>query len=214
VARFFLHYQKYIPKKGENMKIAITADVHLTSRDQHPERFHALENVLSQLVEQNIDILIIAGDLFDVTCTTPGEFEEIIKRKKYSKINLYIIPGNHDPFLTEGTFSLPNIKYIIRPELFKLTETVPFVFIPYIKSSSIGEVLAASKFSIERGSWVLVSHGDWLRGTLPTNECESNSYMPLSSRDLFIDKPKKVFLGHIHARLDSPSPLSWFSLRH
>jgi DNA repair protein SbcD/Mre11 len=190
--------------KGKNMNIAITADLHLTSREKHPERFRALENIFDQLVEQEISTLIIAGDLFDATCTTPGEFEDAVKKKKYSKILLYVIPGNHDPIFSEGTFSLPNIRYIVKPELVEMPDGIPFVFIPFKHGSSVGEFLAAGQFPVKSDSWVLVGHGDWLTGTIQKNEYEIGTYMPLSGRDLLLYKPKKVFLGHIHAPIDSP----------
>ncbi|MHB8113803.1 MAG: metallophosphoesterase, partial [Bellilinea sp.] len=109
------------------MKIAITADTHLTTSEKHPERFHAIENILDQLVEQEITTLIIAGDLFDATCTTPGEFEDIIKKKKYLKIKLFIIPGNHDPVISDGTFSLQNVEYISKPRLIRIDDSIPFI---------------------------------------------------------------------------------------
>jgi exonuclease SbcD len=185
------------------MKIAVTADLHLTSFEEHPERFHALENILDQLVEQEINTLIIAGDLFDVSCTTPGEFEEIVKQKKYSKIDIFIIPGNHDPVVVQGTFSLPNIHYLTTPQLVRLVDSIPFVFIPYKIGSSIGEILAENQFPVDSGNWVLVSHGDWLSGTFQKNQYEIGTYMPMSGRDILLYKPKKVFLGHIHAKTDS-----------
>lgn len=186
------------------MKIAVTADLHLTTRKKHPERFHALENILDQLVEQDVNTLIIAGDLFDASCKTPGEFENIIKKKKYSKIELYIIPGNHDPVLAEGTFSLQNIKYFTKPQLIQFSDTIPFIFIPYMPGSSVGEILAENHFPVEPGEWVLVSHGDWLSGTAQKNQYEKGTYMPLTGRDVLLYQPMKAFMGHIHARLDSP----------
>ena len=185
------------------MKIAITADIHLTSRERHPERFHALENILDQLVDQEIKTLIIAGDLFDASCTTPGLFEDVVKKKKYANIEIYIIPGNHDPVLSQGTFSHPNIKYITTPQLITFNKTIPFVFIPYTNASSIGETLSGNQFKLEMGKWVLISHGDWLAGMGNKNQYEKGTYMPLSGREIQLYKPKKVFLGHIHAKTDS-----------
>ena len=48
------------------MKIALTADLHLTSKDKYPERYNALENILDQVVANKIEILIIqiTSDLF------------------------------------------------------------------------------------------------------------------------------------------------------
>lgn len=185
------------------MKIAITADLHLTSRERHPERYHALENILDQLVDQKITTLIIAGDLFDASCTTPGEFEESFRNKKYSNIDVIIIPGNHDPAISEGTFSLPNIKFLIKPQMVEIVEGIPFVFVPYQHDASMGEILAESKLTDGLDSWVLVGHGDWLAGMQIGNQYEIGTYMPLSGRDLLLYKPQKVFLGHIHSQSDS-----------
>lgn len=185
------------------MRIAITADVHLTSRDKHPQRFRALENILDQLVDENINTLIVAGDLFDATCKTPGEVEEIIRSEKYANIMIYIIPGNHDPVISKGTFVLPNIKYIIEPEKIDLDGTHSFIFIPYNPDKSEGEVISELAFDLPPSDWCLIGHGDYLSGTQTTNIYERGLYMPLSRRDLELFKPRKVFLGHIHTASES-----------
>lgn len=185
------------------MKIALTADLHLTSREKHPERFHALENILDQLVEQEIEMLIIAGDLFDATCTTPGELEEVFRKPEYSRVHVLIIPGNHDPVLALGAFSLRNIHYLTRPQQMSFENSVQFVLIPYANGTSVAEILATNQFTIEPHAWVLVSHGDWLGGTSQGNSYEGGTYMPVSGRDLQLYRPRKVFLGHIHVPLDT-----------
>ena len=124
------------------MKIAITADVHLTSYERNPERYHALENILDQLVDDNINTLIIAGDLFDSSCNNPGEFEDLIGKEQYKNLAIYIIPGNHDPSLSAGTFTTQNIHYITEPEITKLLGEVSFIFVPYQSEKTLGEVLA------------------------------------------------------------------------
>ena len=78
------------------MKIAITADIHLTSVKDNPERFHALESILNRLVEDRIPVLIIAGDLFDATAQEYHDFEKIIGKKKYQGLKIISIRGNHD----------------------------------------------------------------------------------------------------------------------
>src|SRR3972149_1611889 len=47
------------------MRIAVTADLHLTTRKEHRERFAALEDILRQCGRLGVDWLIIAGDRFD-----------------------------------------------------------------------------------------------------------------------------------------------------
>lgn len=180
------------------MKIAITADVHLTSYEKHPERFNALKNILDQMVDQNIDKLIIAGDLFDAACDNPGEFEKLVGQEKFKHMIIYIIPGNHDPALSSGSFALSNIRYLTEPEKIAFTEEVLFLFLPYKPKTSIGETLVAHQDSISGGNWVLVSHGDYLSSTTLRNDYEEGVYMPLSRRDIELYQPVKMFLGHIH----------------
>jgi DNA repair exonuclease SbcCD nuclease subunit len=186
------------------MRIAITSDLHLTTLDRHPERFHAFENILEKLLKMKIDHLIIAGDLFDDTCTSPGDFEGIFSKKDFSRINIFVIPGNHDPFLSQGTFSLPNLKQISEPQIIHFSGSIPFVFIPYRDNMYMGELLADQFFDLEPDNWVLVSHGDWISNRIQKNAYEKGTYMPLSARDIDLFKPKKVFLGHIHAKSDHP----------
>ncbi len=186
------------------MKIAITADVHLTSLDKNPERYHALENILDQLVDIGINTLIIAGDLFDQTCNNPGEFEELVKNSKYGQCTFYIIPGNHDPVLAHGAFAYKNIKYITKPQLLEIPQSNPFLLIPYQPNISMGEALVSAGFSFIPDEWILIAHGQWQNSTKLLNNYEQGVYMPLTSRDLHLYKPRKVFLGHIHACMDTP----------
>ncbi len=58
----------------------------------------------------------------------------------------------------------------------------------------MGETLATNVFSLDSNSWYLVSHGDWLSGSPLRNDYENGLYMPLSSRDLLLYKPRKAFL--------------------
>lgn len=94
------------------MKIAITADCHLTKVEDHPERYQAFENILDQLVERGIEILVVAGDLFDKGMTNYADFDKIYRKKKYQAIQIYTLPGNHDPGLEAGYFTSKNVHVI------------------------------------------------------------------------------------------------------
>lgn len=62
------------------MKVAITADLHLRTKKEYPERFNALDNILTQCVELGIDLLLIAGDLFDKESASYSDFEKTCKK--------------------------------------------------------------------------------------------------------------------------------------
>jgi len=68
------------------MKVAITADLHLKTKVENTERYNALINILNQLLLENINNLIIAGDLFEINSQNYSIFDELCKQKKYNQI--------------------------------------------------------------------------------------------------------------------------------
>ena len=62
------------------MRIAFTADLHLTAGETYPERYEALENIFEQMVEGGLGLLIIAGDLFDETSRNYAEFDKLCSK--------------------------------------------------------------------------------------------------------------------------------------
>ena len=174
------------------MNIAITADVHLPAGDNRPERYNALVNILDSLVKKDIKILIIAGDLFDKDCSNYARFEEICKR--YPEIDIHIIPGNHDPDISQSVIVGENIRIYDSPAL-KEVDGLIFVFIPYSATSGMGESIREIR---PEKRWVLVGHGDYFGGMKPRNPYEKGIYMPLYRKDIEKFSPWRVFLGHIH----------------
>jgi len=85
------------------MKIAVTADTHLTDKNEYPERYNSLNNILDKLSSEGINTLIIAGDLFDESYQNYSEFDEITAT--YDNIDFHIVPSNHD--LTYNLYVLP-----------------------------------------------------------------------------------------------------------
>lgn len=183
------------------MKIAITADVHIKTNKEYPERFNALKNILDQLLKENIDNLIIAGDLFDLESQNYAVFDELCKDKKYSDIKFYVVPGNHDLNINSKYFTSKNINIFSTPKVVTFNNSAfSLFFIPYIPGKSMGEVMAAHKEIIPE-SWILIGHGDYLSGIREINTYETTGvYMPLARSDIEYYNPSKVILGHIHKK--------------
>ena len=184
------------------MKIAFTADAHLRSHDEYPERYTALTNVLEQCRQQKITHLVIAGDLFDKTLQNYSDFETICQHDDFSSIDVHIIPGNHDPNIQQEHFSSGNIHVYSDAQWVDFGADWSILFIPYLAEKSMGEVI--EKQIEKRPSskkWVLVGHGDYSAGMRISNPYEPGVYMPLTQRDITIYKPDCVFLGHIHLPL-------------
>jgi DNA repair exonuclease SbcCD nuclease subunit len=129
--------------------------------------------------------------------------EDVIRNSKYEHIKILIIPGNHDPVLSKGTFALSNIVFITQLQLAKITADTSLLFVPYQSHTYFGEVLASCQYELNPNKWILVSHGDFLASSHLKNTYEDVSYMLLSGKDIQEYQPRKVFLGHIHAPYDS-----------
>ncbi|GAG62924.1 unnamed protein product, partial [marine sediment metagenome] len=185
------------------MKIAITADVHLHSKEVYSERYNALVNILDQMITENIKILVIAGDLFDKESQNYSEFDELCKLAKYNEIKIYIIPGNHDPGINSKSFVANNVQIFTKPAILQLGEpALDFFFLPYMLDKSMGEIITKYKNDLSE-QWVLIGHGDYLSGILAPNPYEPGIYMPLSRADVELFNPIKVILGHIHKKMDT-----------
>lgn len=180
------------------MKIAVTADVHLTTRGQHPERFNALANILERVEDLGISQLIIAGDLFDHNVQDYSEFEEVCG--KHERVTMHVIPGNHDPRLEEAHIVAPNVRVYSDPAIVDLE--LPFLFVPYRPGMTMGEAIAPLHDQLQSQKWVLVGHGDYSGGPRRPNPYEPGIYMPLSRSDIERFRPRTVLLGHIHLPID------------
>jgi DNA repair exonuclease SbcCD nuclease subunit len=177
------------------MKVAVTADVHLSTGDAHPERYRALEDVFRRTDKAGIEHLIIAGDLFNEDSHNYSEFESICR--DHPAVAVHIIPGNHDPDISKKSITEANVHIYTEPEILEL-DSLTFLFVPYEKNAKMGEKIAQLEDAIDGKEWVLVGHGDYYGGVKELNPLEPGTYMPLSRKDLGRFKPRTVFLGHIH----------------
>ncbi len=177
------------------MRVAFTADVHLASGGDHPERLAALDDILGRLEEEGVATLVIAGDLFDSGVTNPAEMESLCHRHHGTEI--HIIPGNHDPGLNSRLFSASNVTVHNRPTTYRLAG-VKFLFVPYRDGTTMGEAMADQAERLRRERWFLVGHGDYYGGLRARNPYERGTYMPLTRADLRRFNPERAILGHIH----------------
>lgn len=184
------------------MKIAVSADLHLTSREKNPERFHALENILRQMMDENIGRIILAGDTFDDSSRNYAEFEDVCRQ--HPDLQFTVLPGNHDIGLSPSAVSATNLDVVNEIQLIKFDEfQKTLLLLPYVKNKTMGELIAAQKEKLTANKWILISHGDWTDGLHEPNPFEPGVYMPLTRIDIHNYQPLLALLGHIHKPLDS-----------
>ncbi|OGF68221.1 MAG: hypothetical protein A2Y62_20735 [Candidatus Fischerbacteria bacterium RBG_13_37_8] len=115
------------------MKIMHCSDVHLGKRPVGPigvysqkrydDYFRAFEQCIDTGIKENIDVLLIAGDLFDRGYITPEVLERtesILQKCLANNIQVLLIEGNHDNIARDKEpeswiIYLENKKYISRP---------------------------------------------------------------------------------------------------
>lgn len=198
------------------MRIAITADLHLTTQQDHPERFATLQNILQQCGELDIDRLIIAGDLFDQSQQNYAEFEQTFSESRPGNLAVTVIPGNHDPQLVQEALAVEGLDVISEPTLLAAGDEFDLLLLPYNDETSMGEHIPPFQAQLKAGRWALISHGDFESGLRAPDPNEPGVYMPLTRADLAAHNPALAILGHIHTPTDgppvyyvgSPSPLN------
>jgi len=186
------------------MRIAMTADLHLTTREEDPDRFAALEDILRQCGELGVEGLIIAGDLFDRSRQNFADFEQSFKSARPPGLTVIVIPGNHDPDLKAGALAVEGLEVVSEPSLRPAEDDFNLLLVPYRVGTSMGEHLPPFRDRLKPGRWALVSHGDWSGGLHGADPNEPGVYMPLTRADLAGTEPAVVLLGHIHTPLDGP----------
>lgn len=183
------------------MRIAITADNHLTDKKKHPERWKTLENILNDITQKDINKIIICGDLFNDDCHNYSEFDKLTD--KYNNIDFLIIPGNHDPNISEKAITGSNVTIYTEPEVISFNDSVySFFFLPYKGEITMGQQFVSYQDDLIPREWILISHGDWADSIRTPNPIEPDVYMPLSRKDIANYKPTLTILGHIHKPLD------------
>jgi DNA repair protein SbcD/Mre11 len=186
------------------VKIAFSADLHLTSQATHPERFHALEAILKHISAEGIQTLMIAGDLFDADTQAYSDFETLVNKEAYEDISFHIIRGNHDFGLKDGMLKCDRVQVYDEPTLLKEANFgMDLLMVPYDEHKTLGEIISAEQSALRPKAWALVSHGDWLGGSRSANPYEQGVYMPLTRKDMAASQPALAVLGHIHKAYDS-----------
>jgi DNA repair exonuclease SbcCD nuclease subunit len=83
----------------------------------------ALRRILEDARRQAVDLILIAGDLFEHDLVTPDTIEFLRQQfEAVSPIKVFIAPGNHDPYLPDSPYCTqrwpPNV-HIFREEEFR-----------------------------------------------------------------------------------------------
>lgn len=84
------------------MKFSHLADLHIggwRSPRLRPLAILSLKKIINESIKENVDFVLISGDLFNTSLPSIDEFKTVMiqfKRLKEKEIPIYLIPGSHD----------------------------------------------------------------------------------------------------------------------
>lgn len=214
------------------MKLAHISDLHLGKTLYNysliEDQEYILEQIVGILVEKKVDVLMIAGDVFDKNVAPEAGlkvFRKFLNRLVESKIKVLIISGNHDSaerltfggeFMTEkGIFFSKVYDGQIDPVSFEDEYgPVNFYLLPFIKPQIVNHYIEgneidtyeeAVQFAVKNMNIntsernVILAH----QNILSAKRCESEENI-IGGLDAVSDAVFKDFdytaLGHIHSQ--------------
>ncbi|WP_244833588.1 DNA repair exonuclease [Clostridium sp. BJN0001] len=192
----------------KKIKFLHTADIHLdtpfsgmNSNDASKEREYlkvVFKNIIDLALEKNVDIIIMAGDIFDNMTVHKSTISFLINEfERLDGKKVFISPGNHDPFNVKSFYNFitwPDNVYIFKGEMEKvfLEEFDSFIYGAGFRDLYERETLL-EKVKIDKNyNNILAIHGEIM------NSDRKNEYNPISKKDIEDSGFNYIALGHRH----------------
>ncbi len=192
------------------VKILHTGDLHLDSplstldsataeaaRDEHRLVF---EKMMKYAIGEKIDMLLIAGDLFDGKYITPSTRNLVLKYFREFARPIIIAPGNHDPYSAISLYrdgSLPENVYVFSSEelqVFDFDElhisVYGYAFVTAALTSSPLNKFPAKPYAAGENRRILCAHADIVSPI--------SNYAPITVAEIDEHGFSYAALGHIH----------------
>ncbi|HEY5563655.1 MAG TPA: DNA repair exonuclease [Clostridiaceae bacterium] len=193
-----------------SVKILHCADLHfdtsfsgLTSSEKQEERKEDLRETFGEIInivkKENIQILLIAGDLFDnerVMRTTIDYL--LIKFNEIQNTHIFISPGNHDPLNEKSYYNIikwPSNVHIFTEEMgmIELTELNTCIFgIGFSNQLEKNSLLENFEYMDKDKINILLMHGDVV------SKGQNSDYNPIYIENLEESGMDYIALGHTH----------------
>ncbi|MBS4956440.1 MAG: DNA repair exonuclease [Clostridium sp.] len=173
----------------------LSKEVSDTSKNELLEVF---KNIIDLAIDENIEVLLIAGDVFDnltVNKNTLFFISDQIRRIK--NIKVFISPGNHDPYNEKSFYSMinwPENVYIFKGDMeFKeVKELNLIVWGAGFRNSYENETLLRG-INIDNDKInIMLLHGEI------TSSNSKNEYNPIYINDIYNSNIDYIALGHRH----------------
>ncbi|MDR3593351.1 DNA repair exonuclease [Clostridium sp.] len=190
------------------IKILHTADIHFDTPFSGMTPKQALkskeelklvfEKIIQLSLEKQVDILLIAGDIFDNLSVNKSTLH-FIKTcfEKINNIYVFISPGNHDPFNEKSFYSIvewPSNVYIFKGEMEKvfLKDLNTVVWGAGFNNTHVNKSLLKEVKRVEGYNNIMVLHGEI------SITKDGNDYNPIMEEEIAKSNMDYIALGHRH----------------
>lgn len=163
----------------------------------------AFEKAVDDAIAENVDFVVIVGDIFDLHQPSPQTqlfFAEQIKRLVDQNIYVTISFGNHDYLDRNDFFVAPDNHLFVfngEPEIFSFTtrNNIPVDIAGFSYQQNHLTEDQAAKFPVANPNHFSVAT---IHGSVKTSNDEQNVYAPFTITELLAKNYQYYALGHIH----------------
>jgi len=173
-------------------------------------RVETIEKILELAKEEDVDVILAAGDLFEYPSPTPEVINSVANILQRSKVPIHAIPGNHDLYGSSSVWNTPEFRAIEHFHLHseqtqtEIAEGVTLHSIPVKSKYDIqpqNELL--EDVSDEDGVHIVMAHAhDVAVSTFGGHEGDCK--LPIDSSKVIGKGYSLLILGHWH---------SWFEVQ-
>lgn len=191
------------------IKFAHTSDLHIGAKCRgigakgeirRHEILNTFFNIMRMCTENNIDILFIAGDLFDdVGAVSEQDIKSLKRALSMGNFEVVISPGNHDPFTPDSPYNSvwPDNVWIFK------NDKLEFIEFPDLKLRVWGHAFKGAYEKKHLLQGIRVPNDDFMNigvmhGSL--SNFDNSVYFPIFPSEVQTSDLNYLALGHIHKR--------------
>jgi len=185
-------------KSMEYPKLIHTSDLHLN--EDRPETIDALEKILDLADKHEVDLVTIAGDVFDTV--EDAEALRPLLRSKFSGLGFEVIaiPGNHDLEAYSRNLSFGSNLTLVTGEPYKVLKRkdTSIVAVPYVNRPDEELLQLLKEEARNNESCVLMLHCTLDIGYFSGDFGDETRYFPISKSVIDSLGFDHVLAGHFH----------------
>ncbi|MBI2910522.1 MAG: DNA repair exonuclease [Chloroflexi bacterium] len=196
-----------LPVARPSLRLLHTSDVHLADEVNKLAARQALTAVVDMARAEQVDILLVVGDLFDHARAKAEEIEHALRELGRAELPVVILPGNHDALHDESIYFRIGVKRL-PPNVRLLTDVAgESVHMPRLGLTLWGRP------TVDHTPWFHPladvpprANGDWnvglAHGLVLPHRAMSDPSSPITRAEVAASGLDYLALGHVHVHRD------------